>query len=194
MAGHRGGDRGGGLRPRDRGVAGRTRTTSPSRAGWPSFDQLSFLSFALLPVAIGVAVLRYRLYDIDVVINRALVYGSLTAMLVGDYLGSVLLLQLVLQPAHRASPTWPWPASTLAVAALFGPARRRIQVAVDRRFYRHKYDAARTRRRLQRPAAPARSTSTRSAPTWSRIADDAVQPTDASLWLRSRNGFRTPGP
>ncbi len=151
--------------------------------GWMAvFDQLSFLSFALLPVAIGVAVLRYRLYDIDVVINRALVYGSLTAMLVATYLTSVLFLQLLLQPLTEQSDL-AVAASTLAVAALFGPARRRIQAAVDRRFYRHKYDAARTvadfsTRLRQQIDLDAIGTDL------VRIAGDAVQPTDASLWLR----------
>lgn len=150
--------------------------------GWMAvLDQLSFLTFATLPVAITVAVLRYRLYDIDVVINRALVYGSLTATLVATYLGSVLLLQLVLRPLTERSDL-AVATSTLAVAALFGPARRRIQDAVDRRFYRHRYDAARTVADF--------SARLRQQIDLDTVADDllaavheTVQPTAATVWL-----------
>jgi MFS family permease len=109
--------------------------------GGPVWAVVDALSFALLPVSVGIAVLRYRLYEIDRIVSRTVSYGLLTAALIGLYLLVVALLRPLLEPVTGTS-SLAVAASTLAVAAAFNPARRRLQAAVDRRFDRARYDAA----------------------------------------------------
>jgi hypothetical protein len=137
-----------------------------------------------LPTAIGIAVLRYRLYDIDVVINRTLVYGALTVSLALVYFGGVVGLQRLLSPVVGESNQLAVVASTLAVAALFTPLRRRIQSFIDRRFYRRKYDARKT---LEAFSTKLREASDLDGLNGELLAvvRETVQPEHASLWLRS---------
>jgi uncharacterized membrane protein YhdT len=153
------------------------------------FERVGFaLNIAFIPaipIAIGIAILRYRLYDIDILINRTLVYGSLTLMLALVYFGGVTATQVVFRAltGQEEQPQLTIVVSTLVIAALFTPLRRRIQSFIDRRFYRNKYDARKT---LEAFSAKLRNDADLEA-----LSDDLVgivretmQPAHVSLWLR----------
>jgi hypothetical protein len=151
------------------------------------FERMGFaLNIAFIPavpIAIGIAILRYRLYDIDLLINRTLVYGSLTALLVLVYFGGVTATQAIFRALSGQGSTLAVVVSTLVIAALFTPLRRRIQSFIDRRFYRNKYDARKT---LEAFSAKLRDETDLDA-----LSDDLVgvvretmQPAHVSLWLR----------
>jgi hypothetical protein len=148
------------------------------------YSVLDWLTVWGLAAAIAVAILRYRLYDIDLLINRTLVYGLLTTLLAGVYAGMVLVLGQLFGGIGDQPPSWAVASATLAVAALFQPARRRIQQAVDRRFNRRRYDAARTVEAFSTRLREQLDLDTLSAELLG-VVDQTMQPTKASLWLRS---------
>ena len=143
----------------------------------------ALLSFVAIPVAVGVAVLKYRLYEIDIIINRALVYAPLSATLALIYFGGVVGMQAVLRAITGQESTLAVVASTLLIAALFNPLRRRVQSFVDRRFYRRKYDARKTLESF--------SVKLREETDLEALSDELVgvvgetmQPAHVSVWLR----------
>ena len=144
---------------------------------------LTAVGVASSPVAMGLAIFRYRLYEIDLIINRTIVYGSLTTLLVAVYLGAVVLLQWLFVATTGEKSTFAVVASTLLIAALFTPLRRRIQSFIDKRFYRSRYDARQT--------LEAFSAKLRNETDLDTLRDDLVrmvmeniQPAHVSLWLR----------
>jgi hypothetical protein len=146
-------------------------------------DVVYALLVAPIPIAVGVAILKYRLYDIDRLINRTLVYGLLTALLASVYAGVVLVLGQLFGGISAQPPSWAVAGATLAVAALFQPARRHIQQLVDRRFNRRRYDADRT---VDAFAVRLRDQVDLEvlATELLAVVDQTIQPTRASLWLR----------
>ncbi len=169
---------------------GLTVTASPAVPfEWPEplSTLLSILAPLLLPsipVAVGIAILRHRLYDIDVVINRTLVYAALTASLALVYVGSVAGLQRLLSPVVGEGNNLAVVASTLLIAALFGPLRRRVQWFIDRRFYRSKYDA---RRVMTDFSARLRDETDLEVlgEDLASVVGEALQPAHVSVWMRT---------
>jgi hypothetical protein len=159
---------------------------------WPSFDRsvvgsvLFLVGFLAIPSAMALAILKYRLYDIDVVINRTLVYGALSVTLALVYFGSIALLQGIWIALTGQSSQLAIVASTLLIAALFNPIRRRIQSFIDRRFYRRKYDAVKT---LQDFSIRLRNETDLDAlgDQLVGLARETMQPAYISLWLQSKD-------
>jgi hypothetical protein len=165
------------------------RIPEPGSLLYLAVNTVSWFFMLLIPLSIGIAILRYRLWDIDLIINRTLVYATLTVSLALVYFGGVALLQGMLsaltgQESQLARSQLAVVASTLAVAGLFGPLRRRVQAFIDRRFYRGKYDAAKT---LEAFGAKVRDEVDLEKLTGELVAtiDQTVQPAHVSLWLRS---------
>jgi hypothetical protein len=163
-------------------------------SGDPSVDAPTYLNAAQLllmafltslPIAVGVAILRYRLYDIDLLINRTLVYGALTATLAMVYFGGVAATQAIFQAltGQEEQPQLAVVISTLAIAALFNPLRHRIQGFIDRSFYRSKYDAAKTLEAFSATLREETDLDVLNAELV-RVVRETMQPTHVSLWLR----------
>ena len=160
-----------------------TLTILAAVAGYPPTNLTFYVVITVLPVTVGIAILRYRLYEIDVIIRRTLVYGALIATLAALYLGSISLIGWVLRSATGQSSALAVTLSTLAVAIAFQPLRHRIQRAVDHRFYRRKYDAAHTLEQFDNRLREQVDLDALHTEVLT-VLTDTVQPSHATLWLR----------
>jgi len=153
-------------------------------SGWTIFV-LIVTGLMVIPVSVGIAIMRYRLYDIDRIINRTLVYGSLTALLALVYLGGVTATQTLLRTltGQEQLPQLVVVASTLVIAALFNPLRRRTQSFIDRRFYRRKYDARKTLEAFSATLRDETDLETLNSELVG-VVRETIQPAHVSLWLR----------
>lgn len=172
-------------------------TLIPSSAASNNLGVLLFfltiwpIAFLLIPLSIGFSILRYRLYDIDVLINRTLVYGSLTVLLALLYFGLIFALQALFQGLFHQNNAVAIVVSTLAIAALFQPLRHRIQAIIDHRFYRRKYDAARTLAAFSATLRNEVDLATLSEHLVA-VVEETMQPAHLSLWLRKDEPHRKP--
>jgi hypothetical protein len=164
--------------------------TSLQWLGWVVFAPAT-VGLVGMPVAVGLAILRYHLYDIDILINRTVVYGLLTAMLALVYFGGVVMTQSIFRAltGREEQPQLAIVISTLVIAVLFNPLRRRIQAFIDRRFYRRKYNAAKT---LEAFSAKLRDETDLDALSDDLVgvARETMQPAHVSLWLRPEKASR----
>jgi hypothetical protein len=155
---------------------------------WTLLDNVTLTG---LYVAVGIAILRYRLYEIDIIINRTLVYGTLTAALIALYFGAIVVLQRGFVVFAGQQSTLAVVASTLLIAALFNPLRRRIQSFIDRRFYRHKYDAQKTLESFGARLRQETDLDDLGADLVS-VVRETMQPAHVALWLREPSGVTKP--
>jgi hypothetical protein len=144
-----------------------------------------------LPISAGIAILKYRLYEIDILINRTLVYGTLTVALIALYFSAIVVLQRVFVVFTGQKSTLAVVASTLLIAALFNPLRRRIQSFIDRRFYRHKYDAQKTLESFGARLRQETDLDDLGADLVS-VVRETMQPAHVALWLREPSGVTKP--
>jgi hypothetical protein len=151
--------------------------------GWAGYV-LGLLGFLGIPISMGIAILRYRLYEIDLIINRTLVYGALTAMLAVVYFVDIVVFQELFRTLTGQTSQLAVVASTLMIAALFNPLRRRLQAFIDRRFYRRKYDAAKI---LEAFGTKLRDQTDleKLCEDLGEVVDETMQPSHISVILRS---------